>query len=392
MNQSKQYQSRRVLPIISVVTFLGFLDTTLLIPILALYAAELNATVGTIGLIVGLYSITNTPANILFGWLIDRVGYKLPLVAGLIGDALSMFFYSLCGSPIHLALVRVFHGISGAVVGPATMSFIAGYSERAGKGRAMGFYGMAIAAANLVGFGLSGIVVSRWGYKVLFWFGSAILAFGAGISQLLPGSAKKVALKTDAQYAGGFTRIKNLLRRRGLVVAYCSIFAQYFTFGGVVILLPFHVESLGMETFHVGMLMATFAIMFIIVQFPGGAFSDKVGWRIPTAIGLGLGIVSLVMLPSQVTFPLLAVVMGLYGISYGLLFPSISALIADHTLPEERGLATGMFHALLTAGVAIGAPIMGWVGGAVGIELGLVLSSGVMALTLIVVLTALRRV
>jgi len=392
MSELKQLQTRRVLPIISVVTFLGFLDTTLLIPILALYAAELNATVGTIGLIVGLYSITNTPANILFGWLIDRVGYKLPLIAGLIGDAVSMFFYSLCGSPIHLALVRVFHGISGAVVGPATMSVIAGYSERAGKGRVMGFYGMAMAAANLVGFGLSGVVVSRWGYKVLFWFGSAILAFGAGISQLLPGAAKKAVLKTDAQYIGSFTRIKDLLRRRGLIVAYCSIFAQYFTFGGVVTLLPFRVDSLGMEPFHVGMLMATFAIMFIIVQFPGGAFSDKIGRRIPTAIGLGLGIIALVMLPSQVTFPLLAVVMGLYGISYGIPFPSISALIADHTLPEERGLATGIFHALLTAGVAIGAPIMGWIGEGLGVNPGLMLTPSIMVLALVVALATLRRV
>ncbi len=92
MNELKQLQTKRVLPITSVVTFLGFLDTTLLIPVMALYAAGLGASVGITGLIIGLYSITNTPANILFGRLIDRVGYKVPLVAGLIGDALSMFF------------------------------------------------------------------------------------------------------------------------------------------------------------------------------------------------------------------------------------------------------------------------------------------------------------
>ena len=390
MNESKQ--PRRLLPIISVVTFLGFLDTTLLVPILALYAAEFNATVGTIGLIVGLYSITNTPANIFFGQLIDRVGYKLPLTAGLAGDALSMFLYSVCGSPIHLALVRVFHGISGAVVGPATMSAIASYSETARKGRAMGFYGMAMATANLVGFGLSGAVVSRWGYKVLFWFGSAILALGAGISQLLPGAGGKAVAKADAQYGGGFAKAKDLLRRRGLIVAYCSIFVQYFTFGGMVTLLPFHVESLGMETFHVGMLMVTFAIMFIIVQFPGGVFSDRLGRRIPIFAGLCLGIIALAILPRQEAFPLLAVAMGLYGVSYGILFPSISALIADHSLPEERGMATGIFHALLTAGVAIGAPIMGWVGEELGVNPGLVLTPTIMVLALGVALATLRRV
>ena len=83
--------------------------------------------------------------------------------------------------------------------------------------------------------------------------------------------------------------------------------------------------------------------------------------------------------------------MVLYGAAYGMLFPSISALIADHTTSQERGAATGLFHALLTAGVASGAPLLGWVGGMVGVELALVLTSGVMALALIVMLSMVRR-
>ena len=147
-----------------------------------------------------------------------------------------------------------------------------------------------------------------------------------------------------------------------------------------------------MEAFHIGMLLAIFAIMFIILQFPSGALSDKVGRLIPSAVGLSLSIVSLVILPSLTTFPLLVVAMALYGMAYGLLFPPISALIADHTIPEERGMATGLFHALLTAGVAIGAPIMGWIGEIMGVELGLALSSSILILALVATLSALRHI
>lgn len=392
MNELKQPQFRRVLPINSTVTFLGFLDTHLLIPVMALYASGLGASVGITGLIIGLYSITNTPANILFGRLIDRVGYKVPLVAGLIGDALSMFFYSLCRLPIHLALVRAFHGMSGGLVGPATMSITADYSDGSQKGRAMGFYGMSLAAATLVGYGLSGIIASRLGYKALFLFGAVLLTIGVVLSLLLPGNRKKGSITAKTSLGETLKQIKGLLRRKGLTVSYCSIFAQYFAFGGAVTLLPIYVKSLGMEAFHVGMLLAIFAIMFIILQFPSGALSDKVGRLIPSAVGLGLSIVSLVILPSLVTFPLLAVAMALYGIAYGLLFPSISALIADHTISEERGMATGLFHALLTAGVAIGAPIMGWIGEITGVELGLALSASILVLALVLALRALRHI
>ena len=389
MNELRQPQARRVLPITSVVTFLGFLDTHLLIPIIALYASGLGASVGIIGLIIGLYSVTNTPANILFGRLIDKVGYKLPLIAGLLGDALSMFFYSICRLPVHLALVRTFHGISGGLIGPATMSITADYSNQAGKGRAMGFYGMSIGAATLVGYGLSGVIASRLGYQAVFLFGAIMLVAGAMLSLLLPRAKKGIAAKTS--FGEGLAKAKDLLKRRGLIASYCSIFAQYFTFGGVVTLLPLYVSSLGMEAFHVGMSLAIFAIMFIILQFPSGSVSDKVGRLIPTASGLSLGIVALVILPSVGIFPMLAAVMALYGAAYGILFPSISALVADHTRPEERGMATGIFHALLTAGVATGAPIMGWIGEAGGVKLGLILCPGVMVLALVIVLGALRQ-
>lgn len=386
-----QPKDRAVLPIVSIVTFGGFLDTHLLIPVIALYATALGASTWLTGLIVGLYSITNTPANIFFGRLIDRVGYKLPLLVGLVGDALSMFLYSLCRLPVHLALVRVLHGMSGGLVGPATMSVAADAATATRKGRAMGIYGMSLALATLVGYGLSGVLVSRFGYQAVFLLGMAVLLLGAVMTLLLPGRLQKAAPVAGKPSAVGPSRMRDLVRREGLIVAYLGILAQYFSFGGVVTLLPLYVKGLGMEAFHVGMLLAIFAAMFIAVQMPSGHLSDRIGRLIPTAIGLSLGIVSLIMLPLLDTFPLLAVAMALYGVAYGMIFPSISALVADATTSEERGTATGLFHALLTAGVAIGAPVIGWAGDRLGVTTGLALTASAMGLALLVTLAALRR-
>jgi len=372
------------------ITFVGFLDTHLLIPIMALYAVQLGARVGIVGLIIGFYSMTNAVANIFFGRVIDRVGAKVPLTFGLLGDALAMFSYSLCRSPFHLILVRLFHGISGGIVGPATMSITAANTTSRRGGRSMAFYGMSLAAATLVGYLVSAMLASRVGYEFVFYVGALMLVSGSVATLLIPKRARR-PLAPSESFKAALGKIVGLMKRKGLCASYSSVFAQYFAFGGVVTLLPLYLRSLGMEVFHTGMLLVTFAITFIALQVPSGILSDKLGRRIPVAVGLCLCVVSLAILPTLETIPTLISVMVLYGTSYALIFPSISAMVADYTTPEERGRATGVFHALLTVGVAIGAPLMGWVAEAIGIKWGLALSSSAAIMAIPIVLISLRR-
>jgi len=392
MSVATSSQSKKVLPVISAVTFLGFIDTNLLVPVVSLYASELGAGIGTIGLIVGLYSLTNTPANILWGRLIDRIGFKRPLSVCLFGDALSMFLYSTCSLPVHLALVRVLHGITGAAVGPATMSAIADYSREDRKGHSMGIYGMSIGTATLVGFGLSALLVSTLGFKAVFFFGAGMSAIGLVLTVFLPGNPHRASVSHEKSPGRSLQQITVLMGRRGLTGAYTAIFAQFFTFGGVVTLLPLYIKNVGMEPFLVGVMLAVFSVVFILVQLPVGRLSDRFGRLGLTSLGLFCGAIVLATITSATSLPLLIAVMVLYGASYGMIFPSVSATIVDYTSLEERGLATGIFHALLTAGVAVGAPVVGWVGGAIGIRSGLMVSAGIMVLALVLSIITRRRV
>jgi MFS family permease len=382
----------KALPVLSVITFIGFLDTHLLIPIIALYAYELGAGIGIVGLIIGLYSIVNTPANIFLGRVVDRFGYRLPLIAGLIGDAVSMFLYTLCRFPFHLALVRALHGITGGIVGPSTMSAMAYHGDETRRGRTMAYYGMSLAAATLVGYGVSGVIAARLGYKVVFWLGGGLLVIGAALGWILPGKSRGNAPGTITTPVFNWKSITGLLGRKRLISSYATVFAQYFSFGGVVTLLPLYVKNLGMEVFNVGMLLAAFAVVFIIIQVPVGTLSDRIGRMGLTTAGLVLGTAALLLMPAAVSFAWLLAVMGLYGVAYGAIFPSISSMITEHTSADERGLATGIFHALLTAGVAIGAPVMGWVGGWLGVETGLMLTAVIMVIALAVTLAVRKNI
>jgi len=255
----------------------------------------------------------------------------------------------------------------------------------------MGYYGMAIAAATLVGYGLGGIIASRLGYRAVFFLGMALLIVGAILGLFLPGSSREAG-GVKSISGGGLEKARELVKRKGLIISYCSIFAHYFAFGGVVTLLPLYLKGLGLEVLHVGILMATFSAVFIMVQFPAGTISDRVGRVVPVVVGLSLSMVAVLLMPLLVELSLLIAIMAMYGAAYGILFPAISALVADHSSAEERGMATGIFHALLTAGVAIGAPVMGWVGGMLGVEPGLALSPCILLVALLVVLGVARRI
>ena len=378
--------TRRVTPLNLAVTFLGFLDTHMLIPVLALYADSLGAGFLGTGLIVGLYSITNTPANVIFGRLIDRYGSRRPLIAGLLGDGISMFLYSLCRLPIHLAFLRAFHGITGGLVGPATLSIMAKQASPNQKGRAMGYYGMAIGTATLVGYGLSSVLVSASGYNLIFYTGALLLLVGVVLASLMPRDTISVGSRPESSFYRSLGQVYELVRRRGLSASYSSIFAFYFTFGGVVTVLPLHVKGLGMSAFHVGLSLAAFSLTFVLLQFTSGSLSDRIGRKVPVSAGLCLCAATVVLLPLSQSFLSILVVMVVYGTAYALIFPSTSALVADYTSAEEYGTATGIFHALLTSGVAVGAPVIGWVAGQTTIGFGLIMSGVVALLAVIVVL------
>lgn len=382
-------KTRRIPQLNFFVTLIGFLDTHLLIPVISLYAVTLGAGLGAVGLIIGLYSVTNTLTNILGGRLVDRFGYKAPLIGGLLGDAVAMFSYTLCQLPWHLALVRLFHGSSGGLVGPATMSVVAKHSPSQHRGRAMGFYGMAIATATLFGYGGGGIIASRLGYEFVFYIGGALLIIATVLAVLIPRETGASMDKVNWRDSG--KKITELLTNKNLRLSYWTIFAQYFAFGGIVTLLPLHVVNLGMTAFHVGMLLAMFSLMFVLVQIPGGYLSDNFGRLKPVVLGLSMAVVSVVTLPVLGSFGLMVAIMALYGIGYGLLFPSISAMVADSTVAEEYGRATGLFHALITVGVSVGAPLMGWVAGFLGIKISLSLSGIALLLALAMAASTLVR-
>ena len=72
--------------------------------------------------------------------------------------------------------------------------------------------------------------------------------------------------------------------------------------------------------------------------------------------------------------------MGVFGLGFGLLFPAAAALVTDATRPAERGTAFGIFYAVYSFGVVLGALLSGRLAEGAGLSGAPFLASGVLAL------------
>lgn len=359
----------KILPItIFIITFLGFIDTFMLLPIIEWYAEELGANLATAGLIIGIYSIINTPVNIAFGRAVDKFGRKMPLTIGLAWEALNMFSYSLCKIPRHLLIVRALHGASGGIIGPSTMSLMANISPKNRKGRMMGLYGSSIGLAVLLGFAGSGVIVRFLGIFPVFYTGSIMLTAGFLLALFITFTRKVDRSNTVNVRSSFIVDFFKLIRKKELAASYFGVFAYFFSFGSLIILMPPYLRKFGMGTFEFALLLTIFSIIFVILQFPCGIITDRIGRKLPIILGLLLATVTFSLIPIFGSFIALTLMMVLYSVGFSFLFPSASAFITEQVAPEHRGVGTGIFHSMLTVGAATGSPVMGYIGELLGVE------------------------
>lgn len=368
-------------------TLVGTMDNNALIPIIAFYATALGADLFMAGLIVGAYSMVHVPANLVFGRLADRIGRKRPLVYGLLWDGISLTLYAVATSPIGLLLVRFSHGLGGGFVGPASMALVTERSPHGRTGRALALYGISIAIAVIVGFALAGVASARGAYSTLFFVIAGALWFGAVVASRIteriePG---RRAAPLDRRAFLSF------VRSRRAIAGYAAIFALYFVLGALVtIAADFRGPPVELTDTRFAIALTAFALVSVAVHYPSGALSDRVGPAIPCVLGLALTAIAVALLPWSPSYGMFVGLMVVFGLGHGLVFPSSSTFVSKSARSDFLGLATGLYYAVLVAGVAIGAPLSGAVAVATTGATALLLTALVAALALVLVVPAHR--
>jgi len=149
--------------------FIAFFDLHAQYPILTPFAVSLGAAPSFIGLMMGMYSITHLPGNLIAGIGVDRFGSRLFIVLSLLCAGIILLLQAHVANPWQLLALRSVSGFVLAFLSPACMSLLARItSDRIKQGKLMAGNGLVHTFASVFSPAAGALLVAQIGFTRAF--------------------------------------------------------------------------------------------------------------------------------------------------------------------------------------------------------------------------------
>ena len=181
-------------------TFMEVLDTTVVNVSLPYIAGNLSATPDEATWALTSYLVANAIVLPMTGWLANYFGRKRLLLASVIGFTVSSF---LCGLAPTLPLLIIFRCIQGACGGglqPLSQAILMEVFPPQERGKAMGFWGLGIVVAPMLGPVLGGWLTDSYSWRWVFYINVPIGILSVFLTSIFvfdPSYIKRTAAKID---------------------------------------------------------------------------------------------------------------------------------------------------------------------------------------------------
>ncbi len=326
-------------------------------PVLPLFAGSLGIPDKTLGFVAAASTIVGILVSFPAAALSDIIGRRRLLLIAAFVFATAPFGYLFVHAVWSLVLVRVYHGLATAILGPIAMAAVADtYST--GRGERMAWYSSATMVGRFLAPLLGGALIFgndfHWVYLADGVLG--ILAFSAAVFIPFPKKPAAPAAKREKRDYG--KEVIAIVTHRGILSTSLVEAVQYFAYGAVETFLPRYLkENTNFSTLAIGGLFTGQILVVALTKPIMGRISDRHG-RVPIIIsGLALGgIVTGALAFSANWFVLIALV-GLFGLGLATVTASTSALVADLSKASSRGSAMGLLSTIMDIGQSLG-PIL----------------------------------
>ncbi|WP_434749510.1 MFS transporter [Paenibacillus amylolyticus] len=149
--------------------FLAVFDLHAQYPILTPFAISLGAAPTFIGWMMGIYSLTHLPGNLIAGTQIDKHGSRRYIVFSLLGAGIILLFQAHVHTPWQLLALRSISGFVLAFLSPACLALLAQLSSDPVKqGKYMSGHGVVHTLASVVSPAAGAVIVGTMGFSATF--------------------------------------------------------------------------------------------------------------------------------------------------------------------------------------------------------------------------------
>ncbi|MBI3804108.1 MAG: DHA2 family efflux MFS transporter permease subunit [Nitrospirae bacterium] len=391
-------------------TFMEILDTTVVNVSLPHIAGNLSATVDESTWVLTSYLVANAIILPLTGWLANFFGRKRFLIAAVAGFTAASFLCGLAPNLQTLILFRIIQGAAGGALQPLSQAILLEAFPPEGRGKAMGFWGLGVVTAPILGPVLGGWLTDNYSWRWVFYInlpvgivsilmtrlfifdpayirrGSARIDYG-GIGLLAVGiGALQIVLdkgQEDDWFASHSITTLSIISAAALLVfliyelrvrspvvnlrvfklptystgVFLMTMLGFVLYGSLVLLPLFLQTLLGYPALQAGIAMAPRGVgSFIAMPIIGIIMS-----RFDPRKLLGVGLLS----ASGTLFWLSRLNLNagywdifwpqfIQGIAFGLLFVPLTTITMDPIAREQMGNATSIFNLMRNIGGSVG--------------------------------------
>ncbi|MGQ0646063.1 MAG: MFS transporter [Gemmatimonadaceae bacterium] len=349
--------TRNVLAL-SLVSLLTDVSSEMIYPLLPLFlATTLGAGAMAVGAIEGTAQMVAALLNALSGSWSDRVKRRKPLVVA--GYALASGLRPLIGlaqSATQVFAIRIGDRIGKGIRGAPRDALIADSVGLEARGKAFGFHRAADHAGAVIG-PLVAFALLQWaGMSLRSVFLLAAIPAALAVIVVVAGVRETPRELPVASALGG---AKEPLGRP--FVAYLGALVLFTLGNSSDAFLLLRAQETGVTAAQLPLLWAFLHVVKAATSTPGGALSDRIGRR--PLIVVGWLVYALVYLgfARASSAPHIWVLIGCYGVFYGLTEGVEKALVADLVPASQRGRAFGWFNTSIGVAALPASLLFGWI-------------------------------
>jgi len=339
--------------------------------VLPAFLASIGAGAAQLGIIEGIAECVASFAQLFSGYLADKVSHRKPIVVGgyFVANAVKPLL-ALVSSWWQILGIRFADRFAKGVRGTARDVMVAESVDKSSIGSAYGLIQAMDSAGAIVGPLLALAVIGRFGMRGVFAWAAipgalCVIVAWLGIREVRRSSQfverrAPPPVKPERSSAVSSLAKSEWLPKLPVGFYYVLAVVTMFSLGNSSdMFLVLRAGNIGIPASRAPLLGLVFNIMFTLVSWPAGKFSDRFSRSAIAAAGyLVFAIVYFVfaLAPSQLAIWL---AMAFYGLFYALTNPVLKALIVESVDIGVRGRALGIYSFCISVTTLLSSVITG---------------------------------